>query len=78
MGLRPIILQRGQAHLWRHALDVSGEQLAALGELLAADERLRAKALRVRVARERFIIGRGLLRETLGRYRGEHPASLRY
>lgn len=70
-------LRLGQAHLWRYSLNVSSERLAMLAATLDRSEQERAAALRAAQLRARFIVGRGLLRETLARYAATPPEALR-
>ena len=51
----------------RHSLRVSAERLYALCRLLSTDERDRAARFRSIAERNRWVVCRGLLRETLGR-----------
>jgi 4'-phosphopantetheinyl transferase len=53
-------------------------KLQAMSSLLAADERDRALRYHFERHRERFIIGRGLLRTILGRCLGVNPAEIRF
>lgn len=63
-------------HLWRSPLQASPQQLAAYANLLSPDEHQRAQRLRFAQHRDRFVVGRGLLRSLLGQYLGQDPASL--
>ncbi len=63
-----------QVHLWRVSLDQPAEQVQSLAELLSADERDRASRFHFEQDRERFVVGRGVLRAILGSYLGI-PAS---
>lgn len=71
----PCILS-DSAHLWRISLAVEEARLAELAALLAPAERERAGALRFPRLRDRFVVGRGLLRETLARYTGAAPGAV--
>jgi 4'-phosphopantetheinyl transferase len=67
-----------EAHVWLASLDVPPSRREELGRSLSADERQRAGRYRVAAARERFVVGRGLLREVLAEYSGLSPAELRF
>jgi 4'-phosphopantetheinyl transferase len=57
---------------------VTPDRRAFLESLLSADERERADRYRVPAPRERFVVGRGTLREILGRTTGLPPDRLRF
>ncbi|MEM7244797.1 MAG: 4'-phosphopantetheinyl transferase superfamily protein [Acidobacteriota bacterium] len=65
-------------HLWFFSLETSAEERARLLPLLSSDERARAERFVVERPRRQMIVGRGRLRETLGRYLDRDPASLRF
>jgi 4'-phosphopantetheinyl transferase len=52
--------------VWRVELDRTEEEAGALGELLSADEQIRAERFRVARDRLRFRVARGVLRELIG------------
>lgn len=60
----------GEVHIWAAPLDRSAEELARLAGLLSREEMIRAERLLSRQGRNRFVAGRGFLRETLARYLG--------
>ena len=64
------LAEPGEVHAWRIPLDLSGTLIDRLAPTLAPDELARADRLRVPRGRERFIAGRGALRDILGRYLG--------
>jgi 4'-phosphopantetheinyl transferase len=68
----------GEAHVWSLPLDVGQSALASAIDLLSPDERERADRLRFDVQRNRFVVGRGLLRVILGRYCDVPPERLRF
>lgn len=68
----------GEVHLWAVPLDPPRERVAALGALLAADERERAARFHFERHRRRYSVGRGALRELLGGYLGCSAAALRF
>jgi 4'-phosphopantetheinyl transferase len=61
-------------HVWQVALD-AGPSGAALEATLADDERARASRFHYTQARDRFVAGRGALRDILARYRGAPEAA---
>jgi 4'-phosphopantetheinyl transferase len=71
-------LANGEVHVWAAPLRAATEKLKSLGSLLAADEAARAARYRFDRDRERFVVGRGLLRTILGGYLGLSPAELRF
>ena len=66
----------GEVHIRLFNLAVSEAQLAGLEQLLALDERERSKRLINRQVRNRYIAGRGLLRETLADCLDREPGDL--
>jgi 4'-phosphopantetheinyl transferase len=60
--------------VWRFGLDLRAAELASLERSLSPDERARAARFVFPRDRDRFIAGRGALRDVLARYVGE-PAS---
>jgi 4'-phosphopantetheinyl transferase len=71
-------LAADEVHLWLAELDRPPRPLAELAAMLAADERRRAAQFRFPEHRDRFVAGRGLLRELLGRYLDRPGAALRF
>lgn len=67
-----------EIHVWLAALDQPPIPLATLAATLTADERERGARFRFSEHRDRFIAGRGLLRELLGRYLDQPAAALRF
>jgi len=57
-----------EVHVWFGTLAVEPQELARLQRFLSPDERKRAERLLTPLLRERFVAGRGFLRETLGSY----------
>lgn len=74
----PPALAADEAHLWLASLRPPVERLAALAATLTVDERERAARLRFPEHRDRFIAGRGLLRELLSAYLNQPAALLRF
>ena len=75
---RPTIPAAGEVHIWFTPLDRQSAELARLERFLSADERARADRLLERRTRDRFVAGRGFLRETLADYLGVKPEDLRF
>ncbi len=75
---RPALLPDNELHVWWLPLQQSAARYAELEALLS--EREQARAARFKYDRHRigFTVGRGLLREMLGRYLHTDPASLRF
>ena len=71
-------LAADEVHLWLASLQPSPERLAGLAATLTVDERERAARFRFPKHRDRFIAGRGLLRELLGAYLNRLAAALRF
>lgn len=67
-----------EVQVWSADLRQPLQRLEALAATLAADERERAAQFRFPTDRDRFIAGRGLLRELLGSYLNRPPAALRF
>lgn len=74
----PLTVLPGEVHVWLSPLTTDDDSLARFNNVLSLDELARADRLRDRRARENFIAGRGFLRETIARYLGREPASLRF
>jgi 4'-phosphopantetheinyl transferase len=62
-----------EVDVWVAWLDVTVSELRRLERTLTADERRRAERFRLGRHRDRFVAGRGLLRDVLGRYLGSRP-----
>jgi len=75
-GARAGELAVGEVHLWRASLDVAPTVAAALWRSLSDDERARARRFHRQQDRDRFAVGRGLLRALLAGYLGSDPAAL--
>jgi 4'-phosphopantetheinyl transferase len=71
-------LAAGEVHVWSLPLDMSQSALASVAEFLSPDERKRADRFQFEVHRNRFVVGRGLLRVILGRYCDLPPERLRF
>lgn len=73
-------LRENEVHVWSRELGVDADRLEHLARVLSPDERERAGRFRFQRDRDRFISGRGQLRELLGRYldRPADALSFRY
>ena len=65
-----------EVHIHRFSLDQEEAEQERLQRFLSPDELVRADRLRSRVTRNRFVAGRGRLRETLAGYLGLEPSEL--
>jgi 4'-phosphopantetheinyl transferase len=71
-------LGENEVHVWRASLDQNAKVIANLASLLSQDEYERAvKYYRV-VNRDRFIVGRGVLRKIISAYLSLSPGELRF
>jgi hypothetical protein len=70
-----------EAHVWRASLDQDAKVIANLAALLSQDGRQRAMRYHRPVDRDRFIVGRGILRRVISGYlalsRARHRVSQR-
>jgi len=71
-------LQTGEVHVWRIELEQPDELLEKSRATLNPDELERARRFHFEKHRRHFIIGRGFLRDVLGRYLKVEPAALRF
>jgi 4'-phosphopantetheinyl transferase len=67
-----------EIHVWHAALDREGKRLGQLESTLSLEEKARADRFHFVNDRNRFVAARGLLRELLGRYLQQAPASLEF
>ena len=67
-----------EIHVWHAALDRDEKFLAQLETTLSLEEKARADRFHFVNDRNRFIVARGLLRELLGGYLHQDPASLEF
>jgi 4'-phosphopantetheinyl transferase len=67
-----------EIHVWQAPLDREESDLARLRATLSADERARADRFRFAKDKNHYTVARGLLRELLGRYLEQAPASLEF
>jgi 4'-phosphopantetheinyl transferase len=71
-------LLHDDVHVWCARLDQSISSLERLTQTLSKDEHIRAERFQFEQDRQRFIIGRGLLRTILGYYLGIKPGRLHF
>ncbi len=71
-----LVLEKPCVHLWRGWLDQPEARVAQFERTLSPDERLRAQRFQFDRDRNRFIVGRGMLRATLARYLGVPPTRI--
>ena len=71
-------LGNDEVHVWRAFLDLPAPQVSSLQHTLSTDELTRADRYYFRQVRERFVVGRGLLRAILSRYLGMAAGHLRF
>ncbi len=75
---RTLILGSDEVHVWRAVLDLKASGVQSLQQTLSEDERARAERFHFQKDRERFTVGRGMLRVILGRYLNKEPGQLRF
>lgn len=73
-----LTLLESEVHLWQSNLDVSPIALERFARTLSPDEQERAERFRFPRDRRRFTVGRGILRDILGRYLSVPPAALQF
>jgi len=67
-----------EIHVWHAALDRDENVIAQLETTLSLEENARADRFHFANDKNRFVVARGLLRELLGRYLHQAPASLEF
>jgi 4'-phosphopantetheinyl transferase len=67
-----------EVHVWRLSLEQPADRMDQLFQLLDPAEQARAERFLLERVRRQFVVGRGFLRLTLGRYLGRDPRSLRF
>lgn len=75
---RPPTLSPADVHVWRVGLDANRPPPPMLWVLLDEAERTRARRFYFTRHRERYVVGRGVLRLLLGQYLGRPPATLTF
>lgn len=73
-----LTLSKSDVHVWRANLDQPPELIQQLAQILSADEVRRAERFYFEQDKERFIVGRGLLRTILSRYLGMAANQLQF
>jgi 4'-phosphopantetheinyl transferase len=68
----------GEVHVWQATLDRGREAVEELHGLLSSDERARAARFRFARDRDRYVVGRGLLRRLLAGYLGIEPVAVAF
>ena len=72
------VFQSNQLHIWQINRSQSDKTLDALWEFLSDDEKARAERFRFPRDRNRYIAGRGAMRDILSRYVQHAPQALRF
>lgn len=67
-----------EIHVWRSSLDLTAEEQAGLEATLDKEELDRASRFATDRLRNRWVVGRGIVRTLLGGYLDEAPATLRF
>ena len=73
-----LVLAKDDVHVWKASLDRNPTELDSLRQTLATDEQKRAERFRLNKHRDRFIVGRGVLRTILGMYLDRQPGQFRF
>lgn len=71
-------LPAGEIHLWLVQRELPPEAVAILGQWLTPDEQERASRFYFEQDRQRYIAGRGHLRQLLGQYLGMEPGRITF
>ena len=76
----PVLPRLGDrdVHVWRSSLDLAAETRSMLERTLSRVELERASRFATDQLRDRWVVGRGILRTLLGSYLDQSPASLRF
>jgi 4'-phosphopantetheinyl transferase len=72
------VLASDEVHVWRSTLDFDLPSLAHWRSTLSADELTRADRFHSSILRDRFIAGRGILRDLLSRYLGTPARDIQF
>jgi 4'-phosphopantetheinyl transferase len=75
---KDLTLLLDEIHVWRIDLDQPEVHLQNLAATLSSDEIARAERFYFQEHRQRFIAGRGILRNILGRYLGIQPLQVQF
>jgi len=73
-----LTLQGGDVHVWRTSLVQAEDYVERLFRILSPDEQAKAKRYRFVELQHHYIVGRGVLRELLGKYLNVPGASLEF
>lgn len=73
-----LTLDADTVHVWRAELDRPPHDVDGLFRHLSSDETERAGRFRLAQHRDRYVVGRGVLRTLLGRYLNTRPGALRF
>lgn len=73
-----LTLEPNDVHVWQARLDVAPTQVKLFAQTLSADEHQRARRFKFEVHRDRFIVGRGILRSLLSHYLCCSPQGLTF
>jgi 4'-phosphopantetheinyl transferase len=65
-------------HVWFESLEAGPQRIAELAPSLSSDELDRASRFRFARDRNRYLVGRGILRRLVADYTGESPAAIRF
>jgi 4'-phosphopantetheinyl transferase len=71
-------LSNNEVHVWRVDLDVDATIVQSLLATLCATEKQRAESFYLPLHRDRFIVGRGVLRQILANYLKIHPSEVNF
>jgi 4'-phosphopantetheinyl transferase len=71
-------VDQSAVHLWRVAFAAESDRLSVLDGVLSRDEMERVQRFRFERDRDRYVIGRGMLRVILSQYLRIAPADLRF
>lgn len=73
-----IALLQNEVHVWRVVLDVDAATVQYLFSTLCATEKQRAERFYLQLHRDRFIVGRGVLRQILANYLQIQPTEVNF
>jgi 4'-phosphopantetheinyl transferase len=73
-----LVLSQDKVEIWRANLDQPKSCQAQLAATLSREEQTRAERFHFDLHRQRFITGRGILRNILSRYLGKDPRELEF
>lgn len=73
-----ITLSENEIHIYKSLLIKSPSEISEYNKILSSDEKERAGRFKFEKHRNRFIAGRGLLRQILSRYLKIHPSEIKF